>query len=62
VAADQLIKVTDLVQELMGLSDAFTAIGTPGKIFQSLCDSQIEALKMIKSTDMADLNSASEGI
>lgn len=54
--------MTDLVQSLMGLSDRFSALGPQGQVFQALCNSQIEALKLIKSTDLADLNSASEGL
>lgn len=54
--------MTDLVQSLMGLSDRFSALGPQGQVFQALCNSQIEALKLIKFTDLADLNSASEGL
>jgi hypothetical protein len=54
--------VTDLVQSLMGLSDRFSALGPQGQVFQALCNAQIEALKLIKFTDLADLNSASEGL
>ena len=46
----------------MGLSDRFTELGPQGQVLQNLCNSQIEALKLIKTTEMADVNSASEGI
>lgn len=46
----------------MALADNFDQLGPGGELLSVLSQAQIEVLKLIKSGDFVDLNSASEGI
>ena len=59
---NQLTKVSNFVQGLMLLSDSFDQVGPNGKVYSVLCQAHIEILKLLKTGDLSDLNSASEGI
>ena len=55
-------QVSRFVQGLLTLASNFESLGPRGKTFSDLCHTQIEILKLIKIGDLADLNSASEGL
>lgn len=61
-AATSQSKLSEFVQPLLILADNFDALGSKGKFYSLLCHAQIEILKLVKSGDLVDLNSASEGI